>query len=121
LERVDDAASILFCRTTQQAFLRLMTNRALFARYGNPALTNEQAWNAYEALLSDDRIIFRSDEPPGLESTWREFALRTNASSHLWMDAYLAAFARAAGCQMVTTDSGFRQFEGLDLLLLGSP
>jgi hypothetical protein len=37
------------------------------------------------------------------------------------MDAYLAAFACAGGFQLVTTDSGFRQFRGLDLLLLGEP
>jgi predicted nucleic acid-binding protein len=97
-----------------------MTNPALLARYGNPALTNVQAWNVYQALLADERIALRSVEPPDIESTWREFALRTTASTRLWTDAYLAAFARAAGCQMVTTDSAFRQFAGLDLLLLGS-
>jgi predicted nucleic acid-binding protein len=36
------------------------------------------------------------------------------------MDAYLAAFARAAGCTLVTLDAGFRQFAGLDLRVLGA-
>jgi hypothetical protein len=31
---------------------------------------------------------------------------------------YLAAFALAGGHQFVTTDKAFRQFKGLDLLLL---
>jgi predicted nucleic acid-binding protein len=35
------------------------------------------------------------------------------------MDAYLAAFAVRAGCRMVTTDTAFRQFQGLDVLVLG--
>lgn len=35
------------------------------------------------------------------------------------MDAYLAAFAMAGGYRMVTTDRAFRQFQGLDLVLLG--
>jgi predicted nucleic acid-binding protein len=35
------------------------------------------------------------------------------------MDAYLAAFAQTGGYQMVTTDAGFKQFGGLDLVLLG--
>jgi predicted nucleic acid-binding protein len=35
------------------------------------------------------------------------------------MDAYLAAFALAADCRMVTTDAAFRQFRGLDLELVG--
>ena len=35
------------------------------------------------------------------------------------MDAYLAAFALAGRYSMVTTDAAFRQFRGLDLLVLG--
>jgi predicted nucleic acid-binding protein len=35
------------------------------------------------------------------------------------MDAYLAAFALAGGYRMVTTDTAFRQFSVLDLVLLG--
>jgi predicted nucleic acid-binding protein len=34
------------------------------------------------------------------------------------MDAYLAAFAQAGGYKMVTFDKDFRQFNGLDLVLL---
>jgi predicted nucleic acid-binding protein len=34
------------------------------------------------------------------------------------MDAYLAAWARAAGMRFVTFDRGFKVFEGLDLQLL---
>jgi uncharacterized protein len=123
LESVEDPATILFCRTTQQAFLRLLTNAAVLAPYGNPPLSNEEAWAVYEALIADSRIVFRANEPDGLERRWREFALRRTASPKLWIDAYLAAFARAGGCQLVTTDSAFRQFQGLDLVLLreGSP
>ena len=39
-------------------------------------------------------------------------------SPRVWMDAYLAAFARAEGCTLVTTDGAFKQFEGLDFLVL---
>ena len=119
LETIAEPASVLFCRATQQAFLRLLTNTAVLAPYGNPPLTNQQAWRAYEALLADDRIIFRAEEPAGLDLPWKEFALRDTASPKLWMGVYLAAFALAGGYQMVTTDSAFRQFSGLDLFLLG--
>jgi predicted nucleic acid-binding protein len=34
------------------------------------------------------------------------------------MDAYLAAFAIMAGLRLVTTDIAFRQFAGLDHLIL---
>ncbi|MDE3076920.1 MAG: PIN domain-containing protein [Chloroflexota bacterium] len=118
LENISQPATVLFCRVTQQTFLRLLTNAAVLAPYGNPPLTNTAAWAAYDALLTDDRIVFREEEPDGLESHWKEFALRDTASPKLWMDAYLAAFALAGGCQLVTTDTAFRQFPGLDLLVL---
>ncbi|HKH45633.1 MAG TPA: TA system VapC family ribonuclease toxin [Thermoanaerobaculia bacterium] len=119
LETVEEPASILFCRATQQTFLRLLTNASVLGSYGNPPLTNRQAWSAYEALLDDDRIAFRADEPAGVEPLWKELAVRETASPKLWMDAYLSAFALAGRYRMVTTDAGFRQFRGLDLLVLG--
>lgn len=118
LESIDTRASVLFCRATQQTLLRLLSNAAVLGPYGNPALTNRQAWSIFEAFLKDDRIAFRPDEPAGLEPLWKELAARGTASPKLWMDAYLAAFALAARYRMVTTDAAFRQFPGLDLLVL---
>ncbi|HET9211939.1 MAG TPA: TA system VapC family ribonuclease toxin [Thermoanaerobaculia bacterium] len=118
LDTVEEPASIFFCRATQQSFLRLLTNASVLAPYGNPPLTNREAWSAYEAFLVDDRIVFRADEPTGVESSWKELAVRRTASPKLWMDAYLAAFALAGRYSMVTTDAAFRQFRGLDLLVL---
>jgi toxin-antitoxin system PIN domain toxin len=112
--------SVYFCRATQQSFLRLMTSAAVFTPYGLKPLTNRQAWGAYDQLLADDRIVFQPLEPAGLGSAWRQFASRDTASPKLWMDAYLAAFAQAGGYRLVTTDAAFKQFAGLDLVLLGS-
>ena len=119
LETVDEPASILFCRPTQQAFLRLLTNASVLGPYGNPPLTNREAWSAYEVFLSDGRIAFQGNEPVGVEPLWKQLAVRGTASPKLWMDAYLAAFALAGRYSMVTTDVAFRQFRGLDLLILG--
>ena len=118
-EAVEHPASVCFCRSTQQTFLRLLTNASVLSPYGNPPLTNRQAWDAYNALLADDRIVLRAEEPAGLESRWQRFAVRDTASPKIWMDAYLAAFALAGGYRMVTTDAAFKQFRGLDLELLG--
>lgn len=118
LDTVDEPATVLFCRATQQGFLRLLTNASVLAAYGNPPLTNAQAWAAYDSLTADDRIILRVEEPSGLEARWKELALRDTASPKLWMDAYLAAFAITGGHQLVTNDSAFRQFSDLDLLVL---
>jgi uncharacterized protein len=119
LEKVEKPASVFLCRATQQTFLRLLTNAAVLGSYGTPPLTNREAWSAYEALLADDRIAFRADEPAELESLWKDLAVRGTASPKLWMDAYLAAFALSGRYRMVTTDGAFRQFQGLDLLVLG--
>ena len=59
LGTVEEPASVFFCRATQQAFLRLLTNASVLGPYGNPPLTNREAWSAYEAFLADDRIAFR--------------------------------------------------------------
>ncbi len=112
------ANAVLFCRATQQALLRLLTNSAVLAPYGNSPLTNAEAWAAYEAFAADDRVTL-AGEPKHLEPQWRQFAARDTSSPKLLMDAYLAAFAIAAGARLVTTDAAFRQFAGLDLLVLG--
>ena len=117
-EGVEAASSVFFCRATQQTFLRLLTNAAVLAPYGNPPLTNVHAWEAYDALLADDRIAFRTEEPAGIEAQWKRFARRNTASPKLWMDAYLAAYALTCGYRMVTTDAAFKQFGGIDLELL---
>ena len=107
----------MFCRSTQQSFLRLLTTRAVLAPYGIPALSNKAAWSAYEGFLADERIAW-AEEPRGLESSWKRLAAGSKASPKLWMDAYLAAFAMSGGYQLVTTDKAFQQFRGLDLVVL---
>lgn len=119
LTTIEDADSVAFCRATQQSFLRLLTNASVLRPYGNPPLTNRQAWRAYESFLADERIVLTMEEPPGLDARWKQLALRDTASPKLWMDAYLAGFAIEGGYRMVTTDTAFSQFKGLDLELLG--
>ena len=107
----------LFCRSTQQSFLRLLTTQAIFAPYGIPPLTNQTAWSVYAGFLADERIAW-AEEPRGLEAHWKKLAGGPKASPKLWMDAYLAAFALAGNYQLVTTDKAFKQFKGLELVVL---
>ncbi|HUP91745.1 MAG TPA: TA system VapC family ribonuclease toxin [Solimonas sp.] len=117
LETETRQGSILFCRATQQTLVRLLTTAAVLAPYGNPPLSNRAAWDVYQALAGDRRMAF-AQEPAGLEGIWTRLALREVASAKLWMDSYLAAFAIGGAQRFVTFDSGFKQFSGLDLLLL---
>jgi len=109
--------SIFFCRSTQQGLVRLLTTNEVLACYGIPPLTNRAAWAVVESFMEDDRIAF-ANEPDGVEDAWKSLAIRDTNSPKLWMDAWLAAFARCARFQMITTDKAFTQFKGLDLLLV---
>ncbi len=109
--------TVFFCRSTQQSFLRLLTTSAVFTPYGIPPLSNKAAWAVYEGFRADARMSW-VDEPRGLEASWKRLAAATKPSPKLWMDAYLAAFAIAGGYQLVTTDKAFKQFKGLDLVVL---
>ncbi len=115
------AGGVAFCRSTQQSFLRLITTSAVLRPYGNPPLTNAEAWALYEGFLTDARISLVVAEPPGLERAWRTLAAQGTSSPKLWMDAYLAAFGIAGGHQLVTTDASFQRYDGLDVLVLGEP
>jgi toxin-antitoxin system PIN domain toxin len=108
-----------FCRATQLSFLRLLTTAAVLSPYGIPPLTNKAAWDTYEELRADGRVMWVA-EPRESEGLWKKLARFPNASPKLWMDAYLAAFAIAGGHQLVTTDRAFRQFKDLDVLILNS-
>lgn len=119
LSGVRHRRDVHFCRATQRSLLRLLTSRAVFAGHGLEPMSNDRAWSALDELLADDRVTLDVAEPATLDRRWRQYASRSTSSPKLWMDAYLAAFARGAGHRMVTTDQAFRQFDGLDLLVLG--
>jgi toxin-antitoxin system PIN domain toxin len=111
------AGSVLFCRSTQQSFLRLLTTDGVMRLYGIPPLANAAAWAVYDGFRADRRCGFVK-EPGDIEAPWKRYASRGSTSPKLWMDAYLAAFATAAGHRVVTTDKGFKQFKDLDSIIL---
>jgi toxin-antitoxin system PIN domain toxin len=113
-----DEDLLAFCRVTQHGVLRLLTNAAVMAPFGDPPLTNEAAWSVFDALCADDRIDLVEREPSGIDERWRSFSTRATASTRLWTDAYLAAFAVAGDYTVVTVDNAFRQFDGVALELL---
>ena len=95
-----DSAEVNFCRVTQMGLLRLLTNEAVM---GGDVLASGDAWRVYRNILTDDRIHF-APEPYALESEWRKLTSQDRPTPKIWTDAYLAAFARAAGMRLVTLD-----------------
>ena len=104
----------VFCRMTQQGFLRLATNPKAF---GTEAITLTEAWQAFDTLMADPRVSF-TVEPPGIEAFWRDYTFHRTFSPKVWNDGFLAAFARAADYRLVTFDQGFVQFADLDCAIL---
>ncbi len=106
--------SVVLCRMTQLSLLRLLCHSAVM---GSDVRTLSGAWRIFDEIRSDTRFRFGL-EPESLEATLRQLTQAPTASPKVWTDAYLAAFALSADIQLVTFDRGFRQFSGLQLILL---
>jgi hypothetical protein len=108
-------APVCFCRVTQMAFLRLLTNRKVM---GEDLLSPAGAIAVYRQLASDERVHF-APEPPNIESAWISLMSGRVASGSTWTDAYLAAFALEAGFRLISFDRGMRHWPALVLDVLG--
>jgi uncharacterized protein len=114
LELMDVGETLIICRFSQLALLRLLNNPAVM--HGAPRGAS-QAWRDYDAVIADERFSFRG-EPNQLEITLRTLTHDQQVAPKRWSDAYLAAFAIADELRFVTFDTGFKQYMGLDLVLL---
>ena len=95
-----DTQLAAFCRVTQHGLLRLLSNPKVM---GNDALTASRAWLLYDSLLKHPRV-FLVPEPGDLEYHWRDATRHQRSGPNFWTDAYLTAFAAAAGMTLVTFD-----------------
>jgi toxin-antitoxin system PIN domain toxin len=117
--RASPADRALFCRATQQSFLRLLSSPKVTGAYG-VTLTNRQALAVYDGFAASPNVGF-VEEPKGVFARWRRLADLATSSPKRWMDAYLAAFAMEAGLKLVTGDGDFNSFPGLTPMLLTAP
>jgi hypothetical protein len=102
-----------FCRITQISVLRVLTTAA--AMNGKP-LTMLEAWAVHDRLFEDERVVFLP-EPAGLQEEFRARTILKSASPKVWADAYLGAFAAAAGATLVTFDRALKDRSGKCLVL----
>ena len=119
LQKATSASPAVFCRSTEQSFLRLTSSQTILKTYGAEGLTNRDALVALDTLLALPQVCER-EEPQGVSVIWRRLATRDTASPKVWMDAYLAAFAIGGRLQMISLDHDFKGYKsrGLDLFLL---
>lgn len=116
-ESATSEAPAVFCRATQQSFLRLVTTPAIQKCYGSESISNTLAWDRWEYLAAMPQVLFLG-EPPKLQNHWSEYARTDRATPKVWMDAYLAAFAKAYEIEVLTLDADFRNFKALDVQVL---
>ena len=109
----------LWCRATQQSFLRLASTPSLLNAYGAPTATNRDAFNVLQALSALPQVAVVK-EAPNLMACWMKLACLDQAAPKRWMDAYLAAMAITGGWRLLTLDRDFLGFvnDGLDLQLM---
>lgn len=112
LSSVEDGG-VAFCRVTQMGLLRLLTHESVM---GTDVLSSRAAWRLYRTMLTDERIHF-APEPFSVEDEWRKGTMQERPTPKLWTDAYLIAFARTAGMQLVTLDRAVLSIEDRALLL----
>jgi uncharacterized protein len=109
----------VFCRSTQQSLLRLLTTTYVLKAYNASAFTNRDALVAVDSLVALPYVV-ELDEPKGTATRWKRLATCDTASPNVWMDAYLAAFAITHRLRLVSVDRDFLKYvrEGLDFQLL---
>lgn len=96
-----ESGQIAFIRHSQLGLLRLLTTSAAM---GGKPLSMTQAWRVYDRFYQDDRVLLHP-EPHLLDKHFRKQASGKFASPKLWADAWMLAFAEAAGGQLVTFDN----------------
>lgn len=107
--------SVGLCLPVRMALLRLLTNVRVM---GSSILRPEQAWDVLGELMDDPRVVVVDQIPKTHARHWRANIEGRESSPDLWTDAWLAALAQAADCEMITFDRGFRSFANLKLHLL---
>ena len=102
-----------FCRFTQLTLLRLLTTKEIMGKDVN---TMSGAWELWDRAWADSRLALLA-EPDGLEDIFRKHSRLPSHSPKVWSDAYLLAFASAAGLRFVTFDGALRS-RGAEVLVL---
>jgi toxin-antitoxin system PIN domain toxin len=94
------SGQIAFCRLSQLGLLRLLTTAAVM---DDKPLSFDAAWDVYDRLLGDDRVVF-SAEHSRCDTIFRTIANGPASAPKVWADAWLLAVAEAAGGVLVTFD-----------------
>jgi len=110
----EGALRLLFCRVTMLGLLRLATNARVMQ---NRPFTPAEAWKIYRDFIALPEVSFLG-ETTEIEVEFAAYSEAADFPARRWTDAYLAAFAHATGCRLVSFDASFNAFAGLEFLHL---
>jgi len=106
--------NLVFCRVTALGFVRVSSQSRAFA---DGAFSPQEAWTKYTAWIKSKGVTLQAD-PENLDIYLGQWLASGIVTNRIFMDAYLAAFAVAAGHRLVSFDNDFHRFEGLNFLHL---
>lgn len=113
-DQVEPHVRVCFCRFTQLGLLRLLTTAAVMGKDG--VLSQVDAWSAYDRWFEDERVVLLR-EPILIEEQFRVLTQDKRPAPKNWADAYLIAFAAAAGLRLISFDQSLStESIGIDLL-----
>ena len=107
--------AFLFCPHVAASFLRLVTNTRVFAQPSRP----EEAWTFIDVLESRQDLV-RAEIDPVTFGIFKHLCLVSKATGNDVPDALLASIAIRYDATLVTTDRGFKRYEGLECRITGS-
>ena len=110
--------SCSFCRITQMALLRHLTNSKIMGVAN--VQSQKQAWQTFDALAADPRVVYL-DEPHDLTAVFKQLTHSQFPAHKQWTDGYLAAFTQCHALELVTFDADFRSFTGQNVRVLTPP
>ena len=84
---------------------------------GADVVSQKKAWEIFDRLIEDERVRF-FEEPEQVDQTFRNLTRSNQPATHVWTDAYLAAFANASGLVIVSIDRAFAKMPGIEAVIL---
>jgi uncharacterized protein len=113
VDSLERRESFLFCPIVASSFIRLVTNPRIF----NSPSGYAEAWSFVDYLETHLASVFADVDAMSF-GIFKHLCLVAKAQGNWVPDALLAAIALRRDATLVSADSGFERFQGLDLELM---
>ncbi len=108
------ATQVAFTTITMLGLARVCSNAPIF---GGQSLDPADAWAIFHGWMGFDEIAYLS-EPGECRQALDKLLAAGMVARRTWTDSYLAAFAMTAGLRLVSFDTDFHRYRGLNFLHL---